>query len=126
MGLPVVAITRIAGTGASYAGCSRYASDTSAASITLLRGRTFRALLDVEPSHKSSEARDGIDPPDTESGERLEDQCPYSVRVEWNHKQWISSEPQVKCGAKFSPRTIAIADDGTITSVPAKVSDEQQ
>jgi hypothetical protein len=114
-------MTRVASNGLSYVGCARQRTEASAAVITIQEGLDFRALVDVEPSHTSSEATEGFTPPDTENGEKVEDQCAYSVDVEWNHKQWLTHEPKLECGCTFSPREISIADDGSITAKPAQV-----
>jgi len=114
-------MTKVASNGLSYVGCARQRTEASAAVVTIERGVSFHALVDVESSHTSTEATEGIEPPDTENGEKVEDQCAYSVDVEWNHKQWLASEPKLECGSTFSPREISIADDGAITAKPAQI-----
>ena len=111
-GRTLFSMPKLAGNGSKYVGCARYRSEASAAGITRLKGRNFRALIDVEPSHISSEAREGIEPPDT---------CPYSIHLEWNHTEWVTDDPRNDCGETFTPRTITIADDGTITAKPGQV-----
>jgi hypothetical protein len=95
--------------------------EAAAAVITIPQTPNFHALIDVEPSHTSSEAGEGFEPPDTENGENIENQCPYSVDVEWNHKEWLTTTPKLECRSEFSPREITIADDGAITAKRAKV-----
>ncbi len=122
-GKTLFSMTRLASNVSNYAGCARYQTEASAAVITMLKGPRFRALIDVEPSHKTSEnAEGGFEPPDTENGENAEDQCPYSIHLEWNHKEWHTDDPKTKCAATFSPRAITIADDGTITAKPGTVN----
>ena len=114
-------MTKLASNVCSYVGCARYRTEASAAVITRQKGRNFRALIDVEPSHTSSEVSEGFLPPDTVNGKDAEDQCPYSLHLEWNHKEWLTDEAITKCGPSFSPRVITIADDGAITATPAQV-----
>jgi hypothetical protein len=49
------------------------------------------------------------------------DQCPDSLHVEWNHKEWATDDAQTHCPPKFSLRNLTIADDGTITAKPGTV-----
>ena len=120
-GTTLISMTKLASNIASYFGCGRYRTEDSAATITNLKGRNFRAEIDVEPAHTSSDASEGFIPPATENGEKLEDQCPYSVQVEWNHSEWKTGETKTHCGPTFSPRQVTIADDGTLTAKPAAV-----
>src|ERR1700758_2683600 len=101
-------MTKPASNGLSYIGCARQRTEASAATITIQNEHKFHALIDVEPSHTSSEAGEGLESPDSENGESTENQCPYSVDVEWNHKQWLATGPKLECGYAFSPREISI------------------
>jgi hypothetical protein len=121
-GGPTLSMIRIASDAGSYAGCAHYSSDTSAAAITTLKGDNFTVDLDVEPPHTSSEAAVGFIPPNTDNGEKLEDQCPYSLHLEWNHQDWVADDPRLNCGPNFSPREITIADDAAITAKPGAVN----
>jgi len=118
-------MTKLAGNGGSYAGCARFSTEASAAVVTRQKARNFRVLIDVEPSHTSSIASEGFFPPDTANGENAEDQCPYSLHLEWNHKEWVTDEAVTKCASTFSPRAISIDDNGTITAKPAQVEAPQ-
>jgi hypothetical protein len=89
-------MTKLASNSGSYAGCARYSTGASAAVITRQKARSFRVLIDVEPSHIGSEASEGFFPPDTGNGEHAEDQCPYSVHLEWNQKGWLTDEAITK------------------------------
>jgi hypothetical protein len=117
----LIGLSKLASDVSSYAGCARYASEDSAAVIEVLKGAQFVALIEVEPSHMTSEASEGFLPPDTENGENPEDQCPYTVRLAWNHKEWIASDRKTKCAAQFSPRIVEIGADGSIRSKPGEV-----
>lgn len=126
-GSPLFSMTKIASNVFRYTACASSRSEASAAVITIQKGGDFRALMDVEPSHTTRENNDsgGFEPPDTENGESPEAQCPYSLHLEWNHKQWAMDDPQTHCPAKFSPRELTIADDGTITAKPGTVDDSK-
>ena len=121
-GLTLFSMTRLASNVSNYAGCARYRTEASAAVITMQKGPNFRALIDVEPSHTTSETSEGFEPPDTGNGENAEDQCRYSIHLTWDHKNWQTDDPKTKCGTTFNPRDLTIADDGTITVKPGTVN----
>jgi len=120
-GKPLLSMAKLASDVAVYQSCARYHSEDSAASISLTKGSTFQASIDVEPWHTTDERAEGFLPPDENNGEVLEDQCPYSVHVSWDHKEWVSDKSKPHCASTFSPRVVEISDDGTITNKPGKV-----
>ena len=124
-GKTIFSMTKLAGTGSEYVQCGRLHTEASAAVITPQKARNFRVLIDAEPPHTTSEASEGFFPPDENNGEKPEDQCPYSLHLEWDHKNWITDEAVTKCGPTFSPRVIVIDDDGNITVKPAQVNAPQ-
>jgi hypothetical protein len=124
-GKTAFSMTKLASNQGVYAGCGRYRTEASAAVITPQKARNFRVLIDAERSHLSSAASEGFLPPDENNGEKLEDQCPYSHHLEWNHKEWVTDEAVTKCGPSFSPRAISIDDDGNITAKPAQIDTSQ-
>ncbi len=104
-----------------YTDCTIYRTEESAAAIKVDSGRTFSAQIDVEPVHFTRD-EGGFDKEDPNS----EDSCPYQVSLHWDHSGWITSERKKSCQKNFSPRQIHIADDGSITTTPAKVSDPDE
>lgn len=115
-------IVKIASDTGHYAGCAHYMTEASAAVITPEKGQQFRALIDAEPPHKSGIVSEGFIPPDVENGENAEDECPYTIHVEWSDGKWVADQPALRCTQNFSPRWITISDDGRITAKPAKIA----
>jgi hypothetical protein len=103
-----------------YTSCGSSRTIGSAAKITVERGATFHAVLEVEPSHildveESAQPRDSNADP--------EDWCPSTLRLEWkNHSEWTPTDQKTHCLTPFSPRKISISDDGTITPTPIQVA----
>ncbi len=120
-GQTIFGLAKLASDVPGYTGCGRYASEDSAAAISVVKGMTFTAVIDVEPPHNTSENGDGFLPPDPENGDKPEDQCPYSVHLGWNHKEWVAGGRKTKCATQFTPRIVGIAADGSITSKPGEV-----
>ncbi len=120
-GKPLLSMAKLASDVAVYKSCAQFHSEDSAASISIIKSQTFQASIDVEPWHTTDERAEGFLPPDENNGEVLEDQCPYSVHVSWNHKEWVSDKSNRHCASTFSPRVVEISDDGTITNKPGEV-----
>ena len=120
-GQTLVGMAKLAGNGMVFmGGCDGFRNEDSAAEIKVIPGRNFRTLIDVEPSHAKGFADDdGFEHPTNAQGVKAEGECPYSVHLEWNHKEWVIDEPKKRCPANFSPRNIKISDDGAITATPA-------
>jgi hypothetical protein len=109
----------LANDGSTYAGCAEYMTAASAAGFKIEHGQKFRARIDVEPSHRTSEAAEGFAPLDADRGDAAEQQCAYTVELVWDHSDWQSKEIDGPC--IFKPREIKIADDGTLSSKPGVI-----
>lgn len=117
----LISMVQLATEALSYMGCNQYQTMATAAKLTIQHGHSFRALLDVEPSHRAGMESDFVEL-DPERNETVENACGYPTKVEWNHHQgWIRTIGERKYPATYNPRSIAIADDGTIITTPGKV-----
>jgi hypothetical protein len=109
----------------TYSGCSTSASEAGAASVKLLKAsKTFQAVVEVEPQHKTSP--DGtLEAPPEDAGDT--DRCPYRLTLFWDSANGYFDFDQAKqktlCRPGYKPRQLVIAKDGSISTKPFEAAD---
>lgn len=104
----------------TYSGCNTYASEAGAASVKLLKAaKTFRAVIEVEPGHKTSP--DGtIEAPAEDADDTA--RCPYRLTLFWDsangYFDYDQNKQKALCGPGYAPRQVIIAKDGSISTKP--------
>ena len=109
----------------TYSGCSTSASEAGAASVKLLKAsKTFQAVVEVEPRHKTSP--DGtLEAPPEDADDT--DRCPYRLTLFWDSAKGYFDFDQTKqrtlCRPGYKPRQLVVAKDGSISTKPFEAAD---
>jgi hypothetical protein len=104
----------------TYSGCNTSASEAGAASVRLLKGaKTFQAVVEVEPGHKTSP--DGsLEQPRENAGDT--DRCPYRITLFWDpasgYFDYDEKKQKTLCRPDYAPRQLVIAKDGSVSTKP--------
>jgi hypothetical protein len=107
-----------------YSGCNTSASEAGAASVRLLKGsKTFQAVVEVEPGHKTNPDGSLEQPPENADDT---DRCPYRITLFWDpasgYFDYDEKKQKTLCRPDYAPRQLVIAKDGGISTKPFEVA----